>query len=262
MERTRRTLGALIATAVVLAACGSNDDSSSSDDSGSDASTPVATSDASATEQAEVDENGTDTASASGDSGSSWCDQVRAAASSDASSPINFDFFGLSSTEIEAQFTTNVQVLEGWARTAPSEIDGSVQTIVDAYRTFVELGDAADWDLNAMATDPAFASAFESAELTAATDAVDDYNRDVCGVDLRPEAEDAAGATVPPPADGDIVAEFLAGFGLPASFLTDDQRECMNAQLSVALPEGLGADFVLDDQLLAVFDEAAENCGI
>lgn len=266
MNRTGpRRVAISLAAIVGLAACGGGDDD---DTEGSGASAPPSASSAPVadvdddTEPAEGgDDVETDSASDQTGGGGSWCDQVRAAAASDAPSPINFDFFGLDAQAIEAQVNANVEVLENWASIAPSEIKTSVETIVGAFETFAELGNDAGWDLTAMVNDPQFAATFEAPELEAATDAVDAYNRDSCGVDLGPDGG-APPADDPAAGGDDLVSQILAGFGLPPSFLTDQQRQCMNIELEDDFPDGLGDDFVLDETLGAALDAAAQACGV
>ncbi len=60
-----------------------------------------------------------------------------------------------------------------------------------------------------------------------------------------------------------ITAEFLTRFfGLPASFVTDSQRDCIDAALAPDFPNGLPADATLTEELIDTIDLAAESCGV
>lgn len=62
---------------------------------------------------------------------------------------------------------------------------------------------------------------------------------------------------------GSITTDFLTRFfGLPASFVTDEQRDCIDAALAPDFPDGLPEDAVFNDDLIGAIDTAAESCGV
>lgn len=255
--RSPRGLLVFVVLVVVMAACADGESEQTGGAvSGGDAEAPV--------EAAGNDEGGTDdtTAAISGDSGSDWCDAVRAAAD-ETDNPLDFDLIGLSPEQVEAHMKANLEELERWEATAPPEIETQVGTLVDSYRTFVSLGDGAEWDLFALAEDPDFEAALDSDEITRAADDVDTYSRDVCGVDLGVDPTEDGTAGVTDPGDAaDMATIFLEQFGLPANFLTDGQLECLNEQLAAAYPEGMPEDLTLTADNVEIFDTAGAACGI
>lgn len=260
-----RVLMTIVVLALAAAACGGDDDgeiASTVDDAV--AAEETTADDESAGDGSTDDGQGDAAEPATGDPGSDWCDAVRSAEQGEAS-PLDFDILGLSPEELEARFTDNIAVLEEWEAKAPPEISDQVTTLVDAFRTVVSLAEDAEWDLLALGTDPAFLAAFDTAELEAAADDIDRYSADVCGVDLGVAATGATESTmptIPEPADGDAVAQFLAAFGLPPSFLTDEQTACLNRELEGAFPGGVPDEITISNETIELFDRLGATCGI
>jgi hypothetical protein len=152
--------------------------------------------------------------------------------------------------------------MERWEDMAPPEISSQVTTVADAFRTLVGRAEEANWDLAVLANDPDFFAAFDSPELGAAADDIDAYASDVCGVDLEAPVSDGASApdASGSPAGDDLASQFLAEFGLPSGFLTPDQLECVNAELEVAFPDGMPADFTLNEEAMTVFSDIGDAC--
>lgn len=201
----------------------------------------------------------------SGDSGSDWCDAVRDATDNPDDSPLSFDLIGMSSEELEEQFKENLSVIESWANQAPSEIEDDVEVIVDTYRTFIDMGNDAGWDFNAMATDPAFASAFEDSAIDTASNRIDQYTRDVCGVDL---GIDSGGAAAPPAApeiseDDDLITQIFTALGIPAGFIPEDIANCMNDSLEASgvFDGGFTQADLVNEAAFDAIDAAADACG-
>lgn len=270
VRSTRLLLVLMLLLALVAAACGSDD--SDSDDAGADVSTDDGSDGDGAgdADQADVQSDGGDSDDGgsdepmSGDGGSDWCTSVRNAAENPDDSPLSFDFMGLSADQLEDQFKQNLNVLEQWASRAPSEIDGDVDTIVGAYRTFIDLGDAADWDFMSMANDPAFEEAFDDDALDTASTRVDQYTRDVCGVDLGVVGAAADTPTAPEiPADADLVTQIFGIMGIPAGMIPDDIASCMNDSLEASgvFEDGFTTADLANEEVLDAIDDAADACG-
>ncbi len=255
----------VVALVLVGAACGGDDTATdASDDTGSDdeAATPADD----GADDGDADSSG---APVDGDADSDWCQAVRSAADGE-DGGIDVNLLGLTAEELEAQFTENVAIVERWESTAPPEIQSDVTTMADAFRTLVSLAEAAEWDLMVMGTDPAFIEAFETDELGAAADRIDAYSRDVCGVDLGVAAVDSLagdGQTPSVPSgssadDGDLVARFLEPFGLPPSFLSDDEQACVNEQLRQEFPDGMPDNLTITAEMGEMFERVASACDL
>lgn len=261
---TRHRSAALALAAVLaLGACGGGDDDSSSDaPSATTAAVAEAPDETTAVTEAPAATEAPDPEPVSGDSGSEWCDGIR----SGEDSGIGVDLFGATPEEIEAQFRQNVEAVERWESVAPPEIEDDVNLFADAFRTFVRLGEEADWDILAMAENPEFETAFDDPALDAASDRIDAYSRDVCGVDLGLGFDDGGAGDAPPPPSGPPAdqAEALLGlFGLPADFLTEETRACLNEGIAEAFPDGVPE--VIDAESAAAFDALEpliEDCGL
>jgi hypothetical protein len=64
-------------------------------------------------------------------------------------------------------------------------------------------------------------------------------------------------------AGDDMTAAILGDvFGLPPNFITESERNCMNAELAAAYPEGLPANYNSDEELLDAVDAAAVTCNV
>jgi hypothetical protein len=257
----RRSVLALTVMALVAAACGGSGEEAGSDTAPSAAPTTAATVAPTSTDAPDSDDQNVgsdDDEQMTGDNGSEWCDGVRAGA--EEASPLEFNLLGLSPEQIEVRLTGNVALLEDWHAQAPPEIEDDVGILVDAFRTMVELAEEAEWDLVALGSDPAFAETFEDDDLERATDRIDAYSRDVCGVDLR--ASDPGQGTPPtlPTGGDDAASQMLALFGIPSDVLPSDQVDCLNDELAAAFPDGLPEDLVLTEEIATLFDEIASTC--
>jgi len=246
--RRFRFIAVLMALALVASACGGGDD----DSSGGDATTTTAATPGGGGDVAADTTTTTQAEPVSGDSGSTWCDRIREFEDPD-DSPIDFNFFGLTPEQLEAQFETNVEVYEDWARTAPSEIEDDVNVFLDAFRLLVDRAEALDWSLLALADDPEFITAFDNPAFEAAADNIDAYNRDVCGVDVTSIADPGAG---PPPADvgDDPIAIALNAFNLPA----DRLREAVGPEFEA----NITSDWIPTQEQIAALLAAIGACGI
>ena len=262
MQRLRgiRVLVLVLALALVATACGGGDSEDTtttapaSSDGGSGGGDETTTTTAAVTTT-------TAQVSVSGDSDSTYCRRVREADESD-ESPLDFDFFGKTPEELEAQFAANLEVFADWVSIAPGEIEDSAQIVYDAYETFVDRGNELNWDLEAMADDEVFNTGFDSPELDAATAVLDAYSRDVCGVDFTTSA-DPGGPATPPTSDDetDAVTILLGQFGLPAEFLPVEVIECMREELGPEFEAKITPDYILTSEDAALLTEVVSTCG-
>lgn len=262
-----RFVALLLTLALLGAACGSDDggDSAGGDETVETSTEETGSDDADESQEATAnsDEDAdTSTVEVSGDGDSDWCGRIRAIAESDEPSPLTFTFLGMTPDELQEQFETNLDVMEEWVEVAPPEIDEDVDVVVDAYRMFVDLGNEAAWDFQAMGTDPAFTEAFEDDALDAAGARVDAYNADVCGVDLAAEATSTPPATAG--AGDDLATQLLVALGLPPTLVSESARACMSDALeaSGAFSEPIGPGYVPNADQFAALEDAGTGCGI
>jgi hypothetical protein len=254
MAYSMRVLVAAVALALLAAACGSGDEAEvgsapvTSDDEGADGSTET------------TDDAG---AAMTGDANSDWCQAMREVQESGDANPMDFGFTGLDPASMEAYFTGNLAMMDDWRNAAPPEIDQQVETMYGLYSSFVDLAEAAEWNVAVMGSDPEFMELVSDPAVEQAANDIDAYSRDVCGVDLI--TIETPGASVPAAGGGDasgLAQEFLGQFGLPPNFLTDQQLECLNGELAEAFPDGLPEDLALTAETVEVFDTAGAACGI
>ena len=97
------------------------------------------------------------------------------------------------------------------------------------------------------------------------SDAADDQpSDDVASTSAPSDAADSSDSADAGSSGGDggddILADFLAGSGLTTDIVTDEQHECMNAELRPLYPDGL-PDPLADEDIDAV-DAAAETCDV
>lgn len=243
---------------LVAAACGGGD--SSSDTQTSDTSTTTTTSGGDGGSGAS-DTTTTTAEQVSGDSGSTWCDRIREAQDNADENPINFNFFGMTPEQLEAQFETNLEIYEEWADIAPSEIDDDVDTILNAFRLWFERASALEWDFLALAEDAEFIAAFEDAAVVTAANNIDAYNRDVCGVDFTSIADPGGPPTTADVGD-DPIAIALNAFQLPASLLSEDDIECLREQVGPEFEASITPGWVPGQDDITVLLAAVEACEI
>jgi len=248
-----RVLVAAVALALLAAACGSGDEAQvgsapvTSDDQGTDGSTDA------------TDDAG---AAMTGDGDSEWCQAIREIQESGEANPMDFGFTGLDPASMEAYFTGNLAMMDDWRNAAPPEIDQQVETMYGLYSSFIDLAEAAEWNVAAMGSDPEFMELVSDPAIEQAANDIDAYSRDVCGVDLI--AVETPSPSVPA-GDADasgLAGEFLGQFGLPPNFLSDQQLECLNGELAKAFPGGLPENLTLNAETLEVFDTAGAACGV
>jgi len=251
--RRFRFIGVALALLLIASACGGGEDGADSPATTTTAPSAGGTDGAAATTT-------TTMKPVSGDSGSTFCERVREAAASN-ESPLDFDFFSLSPEEIEAQFSARLAVLEQWRDLAPSEIKDDADLVFDAYRTFVDRGNELNWDLEAMADDEVFNDDFDDAALDTASENLENYTLEVCGVDLNADA-DGPGL---PPAGGDEddpITAVLEAFQLPADLFSAEDIQCMRDELGAEFEAKIDADWTPSTDDIALILAAVDACGI
>ena len=261
--RGYRVLTLVLALALLATACGGGDSddtttttAASSSDGGSDSGNETTTTTVAATTT-------TTEVSVSGDSDSTYCRRVRAADESD-ETPLDFSFFGKTPEELEAQFEANLEVFAEWVSIAPDDIKDAAQTVYNAYEAFVNRGNELLWDLEAMADDEVLNSGFDTPELDTASEVLDAYSRDVCGVDFTTIAD--PGGQAPPTSPGggddetDAVSILLGSFGLPVDFFPEEAIECMRTELGPEFEAKITPDYVLTAEDTALLFAAIDAC--
>lgn len=255
-RRRYRLVGIIAGVALLVAACGGSDEAT-----GDSATTEVPSSieDGTPAEETTTTTAATTTAApVSGDGDSEYCKRVREAQASD-ESPLDFSFFGKSPQEIEAQFEQNLETFAEWPAIAPPEIKDDVETVFDFYTQFVERGNELEWNLAAMADDEVFNNAFDDPALNAAAMNVDNYTREVCGVDFDQPS------TAPPSAgNDDALGELLGDLGLPipANLLSEENLECLSTELEPLLASEIGEGYVPTEEDITLVFNALDACGI
>lgn len=157
---TTIVIAAVTATAM-LAACG--DDDKKSSDGGS-----------------------SDTAAAGDDD--AYCARVETyEQTSDALDSV-FDNPAATGDDVRAAFETMADLASGLEDGAPAEISADLATLNGAVDRMLEIFEQYDWDFAALETAPEGAelgTLMESAEVTAATDRLDAWALDTCGIDMN-----------------------------------------------------------------------------
>lgn len=251
--RRFRLIAAILALMLVASACGG-------DDSGGDAATTTTTASGSGDGAADATTTTTEAEPVSGDSGSTYCDRIRAAQDG-SEDGLDFNLLGKSPDEIKALFETNLRVFEDWRDLAPNEIQDDADVLLDAFRTIVERGNELDWDLETLVDDPVF-NAFDDAAVTAASNNLDAYSKDVCGVDLNTLADPGAGPPPPDDAGDDPIAIALNAFSLPADLLSEDNIECLRDEVGPEFEAGIEPGWTPSAEEVTVLIAALDTCGI
>jgi hypothetical protein len=166
----------VLTVALVAGAC-------DGDDAGGDTTTTTASS---AGDAGDGNGNGSTAATTttgaqqfSGDSGSAWCDRMRAINEDDTI----LDFTDTTATEVEAQLERAADLYDELERDVPREIEDDFDVVLDAFDKWFERAKELEFDYSAMVDDEAWASAFDNPAVEAAGERLDAYDLDVCGID-------------------------------------------------------------------------------
>jgi hypothetical protein len=230
----------LLVFALVVAACGGDDDTAG------DTAVTVA-----GTTEPATDEPATEGGEFSGDPSSAWCVAARdIEASTDELDALDFS----DPTAVEEAFRTIVGKIEAVADDAPEEIRDDVRTSLDSFKAIDEA--LADVDYNFFDLDLTVLEDLNT-EAEAAGDRIERYNADVCGIepsttDDTGDGGDDAGDDGFDPGAGTIREQALAE--LLAVGFTEDEANCIfdNFDFSSGNP-------VADPTALAAI---FETCGI
>ncbi|MEQ8717496.1 MAG: hypothetical protein RIE08_07765 [Acidimicrobiales bacterium] len=163
---------ALLVLALVAAACGGDDD---------DSAAPFSTGDDGGSDQAAGDDGGSsdDGGSFSGDSGSDWCSLAQNVEDESFLGNDTNPFAGDASS-IEEAFKTTLDFADEAEDRAPDEISDDVETLFDGLR---QLDDAlSDVDYNFLALDTSALASLEDPAFQEASENIQRYNFEVCGV--------------------------------------------------------------------------------
>jgi len=256
--RRFRFTAAVLGLVLVATACGGGD--SSSDTTTTTAATTGGGSTDGSDDTTTTTTTTTEPEQVSGDSGSDYCERVRDAEASN-DSPLDFSFFGKTPAQLQAQFESNLKVFEQWKDVAPGEIDDDIDVIFNFYKTFVDRATELEWNLEAMADDEVFNTAFDDPAVDAAGDNIDKYTLDVCGVDFSATAD-------PGTDDGDgqldpvsIVLNALP-ITIPDGLLSADDIACMSDEMGSEFIDAVTPDYVVTQADIALLVAAADTCGI
>ena len=111
---------------------------------------------------------------------------------------------------------------------------------------------------------------FDDDAIETASNRIDQYTQDVCGVDLGVDigGGDPGGAVDEPPMpevsdDASLIDQLFQALGLGAIPIPDDIKSCMDDQLvaSGAFPDGISTGFIVDAGAFMALDDAANACG-
>ena len=113
-----------------------------------------------------------------------------------------------------------------------------------------------------MADDEVFNAGFDDAALDAAAANIENYTRDVCGVDLDEDSDPD-----PPPAGGDDddedpITAVLNAFQLPADLFSAEDIQCLRDELGAEFEAKIDADWVPSTDDIALILAAVDACGI
>jgi len=99
-----------------------------------------------------------------------------------------FDSSDATADDIRGAFETMAGLADDLEDGAPAEISADLATINGAVDRMLEIFEQYDWDFAALETAPEAAelgTLMESAEVTAATDRLDAWALDTCGIDMN-----------------------------------------------------------------------------
>jgi hypothetical protein len=252
----KKLLIGLLALALTAAACGGGDDDSAS---------PFSSGDDGASDQAPADDGGSsdDGGSFSGSSGSDWCSLAQEVEEESFLAGDANPFAGDASS-IEDAFKTTLDFADEAEDRAPDEIADDVSTLFDGLR---QLDDAlSEVDYNFLALDASALSSLEDPAFQEASDNIQRYNFEVCGV--------GDGATDDSPSDdgsldddssddsglGDLPADGSIGDAIAQSLqqslgLSESEAQCLVDNLDIESFDAANPDV---SQLFGIFSE----CGI
>ena len=87
---------------------------------------------------------------------------------------------------VEEAFTTMQGVLHDLEKAAPADVKKDLDTMVTVIDRMIAIFDKYDWDFTKLAMAPEFeelSADLDSEEMSAASDRLDTYSKDTCGID-------------------------------------------------------------------------------
>ena len=117
--------------------------------------------------------------------GGGYCEALAAAEAVSAEHESILESGDATPEQIEAAYNDFNAVLDPALESAPEEIATDLELVLGKTREFIDAIAAADYDLEAMGQDPAneaLAAELQSAEFAAASDRVDAYGEEHCGI--------------------------------------------------------------------------------
>jgi hypothetical protein len=231
-------------------------DAEVTDDAGAEPQATAA--EAEATEAAEAEPEATEEPSFEGNSGSDWCTlAVAITATSDELDAEDFDIFNPDTLrETYGRFRDQI---EGARGAVPGEIAADFDVLVTSFVAFDDALAAVDYDF--FAIDAALLDQLDTADLATASNNIELYNEQVCGIpaELEDVPTDDAGAggdagdggstELPTGTVLDSVVAALVAIGL-----TEEQATCIVSEL--------GPDALAGDPTSPAYLDAFEICGI
>lgn len=213
-----------------------------------------------------------------GGSASGYCDKVNDVETA-------FDAISDLDPEAEAQdtkeqFDVAISIMGDLADSAPSEIEDDFTVIMKGFTALRGIFEDADWDFMAVASDPDNAAALEELsgpEFETATQNIEDYTQETCGVSLSGDSGDAgdsgdsgdAGDTTGDTTDGMSSDDTMPDISIPMDGDPVEQASAVYQQiwgLDEADADCLAAA-LMDDGFtdstdpMAVFD-VLDQCGL
>jgi hypothetical protein len=122
----------------------------------------------------------------SGGSAASYCSRIQAY--KDKTDTFDAIFDGdepPAKADLEKAFTTMQSMVKDLKKGAPEEIKSDVATVAGGVDDLVKLFEKYDWDIMTLATSSdaeAMQTLFDNAEMTAASDRLDEYSLKECGI--------------------------------------------------------------------------------
>ncbi len=181
----RSSLLAVSAVAILtLSACGSDSDSSAADTTVAEGATDVATDSTDGGDE-------TDTSVAvdtefSGDDSDTFC---ALAVQFDENDPTTELFTSDDPEQLKVDWATAEDLISSLTAEAPAEIKPDFEILTAGFQQVGDLYEKYDWDFQALgeaaSTDPDVAALADTAEADAASDRVDAYLQQVCGIDTE-----------------------------------------------------------------------------
>jgi hypothetical protein len=197
--------------------------------------------------------------------GGSWCDWARQI---DEAEPFGEESAVPDPAEMAAAFAEFEDIMDQAVDAAPDEIEDDVRLVAGAAKGFIEVLSDADFDLFQIDPSDERVALIDSDEVNAANERIEEYNREVCGIETEGSSSDSdevlrdgspvsgndddGGSLSDLPGEGTIEERVIQE--LIANGMTEEEAQC----LTDALGSAFTADVDGTEDVFAVFEE----CGI